>query len=46
MSLAEIGRHKGLKILALWECQFESAEGTMIMIKAFIISDKNKDQKL
>ena len=20
----EIGRHKGLKILALWECQFES----------------------
>ena len=23
----EIGRHKGLKILALWECQFESGRG-------------------
>ena len=23
----EIGRHKGLKILAHWECQFESGRG-------------------
>ena len=26
----EIGRHKGLKILALWECQFESGRGHQI----------------
>ena len=38
----EIGRHKGLKILALWECQFESGRGTTLkMNKLKIISDIN-----
>ena len=38
----EIGRHKYLKSLPFWECQFESGEGTTkIMNKPIIISDKN-----
>ena len=37
----EIGRHKGLKILALWEYQFESVENTIKIIKPIIISDIN-----
>ena len=33
---------KDLKSLPFWECQFESAEGTIIkMSKPLIISDKN-----
>ena len=39
----EIGRHKGLKILALFGSASSSlAEGTTNMIKPSIVSDKNK----
>ena len=45
----EIGRHKGLKNLALWECQFESGRGhhkhPVIMIKENILF-VFKDRKL
>ena len=36
----EIGRHKDLKSLPFWECQFESGRGTTHMIN-IQISDKN-----
>ena len=40
--MGEIGRHKGLKILALWECQFESGRGNHIYNeKLFYIFDKS-----
>ena len=37
----EIGRHKGLKILALWECQLSLGGTIKNMKKTIIISDTN-----
>ena len=45
MPRGEIGRHKGLKILAACGVQFGLAEGTTRMNKINIISDQNKKSR-